>query len=277
MSDDVPLATPNPAERRGPWRWLRWVLLGCGVVVVAAIGLLLWYVYARDSPDPLDEGDLAERLATTTTLVAAGPPLTAAGGSVPAGNPASTQVATAPAGGTAAPAAGGSAWTVTDASVVGYRIKEVLFGLEADAVGRTNQVTGSLTFDGTVVTAAEFEVDVATIESDDSRRDNQFRGRIMSVDEFPTATFVLTEPIDVGIEPVEGATATATATGELTLRGVTNPVTFEVQAQVLNGQIGVLGNIPVVFADYGIANPSTAGVTTEDNGLLEFVLVFVPA
>ncbi len=43
-----------------------------------------------------------------------------------------------------------------------------------------------------------------------------------------------------------------------------------------NGKIGVLGNIPVVFADYSIANPSFGGVTTEDNGLLEFVLVFEP-
>jgi hypothetical protein len=32
----------------------------------------------------------------------------------------------------------------------------------------------------------------------------------------------------------------------------------------------------VAFADYEIANPSTGGITTEDNGLLEFILVFEP-
>ncbi len=54
-------------------------------------------------------------------------------------------------------------------------------------------------------------------------------------------------------------------------------MTFEVTAQA-NGQlIGVLGSIPVLFSDYGIDNPSFAGVTTEDNGLVEFVLVFEPA
>ena len=41
-------------------------------------------------------------------------------------------------------------------------------------------------------------------------------------------------------------------------------------------RIGILGSIPVVFADHEIANPSFGGITTEDEGLLEFVLVLVP-
>ena len=144
-------------------------------------------------------------------------------------------------------------------------------------MGRTTQITGSLVVDGTQVTDAGFVVDVASIESDEGRRDGQFRGRIMSTDEFPTATFTLTEPIELGTEAIEGAVVETTATGDLTLRGVTNPVTFDVSARLENGRIGVLGNIPVVFADYAIANPSVGGITTEDNGLLEFVLVFEPA
>jgi hypothetical protein len=61
------------------------------------------------------------------------------------------------------------------------------------------------------------------------------------------------------------------------LRGVTNEVTFDVTAQANGGLIGVLGSIPLLFSDYGIDNPSFGGVTTEDNGLVEFVLVFEPA
>ena len=168
-------------------------------------------------------------------------------------------------------------WNVTDASQLGYRVKEVLFGVDTEAVGRTNQITGTLTIDGTRVTQAQFTVDVASITSDESRRDGQFTGRIMSTAEFPTAVFTLTEPIELGTAPAEGVEVAATASGDLTLRGVTNPVTFEVTAQLANGRIGVFGNIPVVFADYRIANPSIAGITTEDHGLLEFVLVFEPA
>ena len=56
--------------------------------------------------------------------------------------------------------------------------------------------------------------------------------------------------------------------------GVTREVTFEVTAEATAERIGVLGNIPVLFSDYDIDNPSFGAVTTEDDGLLEFVLVF---
>ena len=95
----------------------------------------------------------------------------------------------------------------------------------------------------------------------------------MSADEFPTATFVLTQPIELGVDARRTAPRSTTqATGDLTLRGVTNSVTFDVTAKQENGLIGVQGSIPVVFNDYGIANPSNGGVQTEDNGLVEFVL-----
>ena len=96
----------------------------------------------------------------------------------------------------------------------------------------------------------------------------------MDVAKYPTATFTLTAPIDFGQVPADGGTVTATATGDLTLHGTTNPVTFDVTATYKNGLVGVLGQIPIVFADYGIPNPTFATVTTEDNGLLEFVLIF---
>ena len=134
-----------------------------------------------------------------------------------------------------------------------------------------------MTIAGTTVPVVDIEVQVASITSDESRRDGQFTGRIMSADEFPTATFTLTQPIELGTVPVDGDKITASATGDLTLRGVTNEVTFDVTAQADGEQIGVLGSIPVLFSDYGIDNPSFGGVTTEDNGLVEFVLVFEPA
>jgi polyisoprenoid-binding protein YceI len=165
-------------------------------------------------------------------------------------------------------------WTVTDESEFGYRVEEVLFGVNTTAAGRGNEITGSMTIQGTTVTDASFTVDVGSITSDESRRDSQFRGRIMSVDQFPEATFTLTAPTEFGTVPGPSEQITATATGDLTLRGVTRPVTFDVTAEYGTDRIGVLGSIPVRFADYDIPNPSTGGITTEDNGLLEFILVF---
>jgi len=165
-------------------------------------------------------------------------------------------------------------WQISGDSELGYRVDEVLFGVVTQGVGRTNEITGSLVIEGTAIVSGEFEVEVASIRSDDSRRDGQFRGRIMNAAEFPTARFELTEPIQLGQLPEAGEQITATATGLLTLRGETRAVTFEVEAQHSNTRIGVLGQIEVVFADYLIANPSISGIAVEDEGLLEFVLVF---
>ena len=124
------------------------------------------------------------------------------------------------------------------------------------------------------MTATDFTVEVATITSDSSRRDSQFSGPIMDTATHPTATFVLTSPIELGAIPADGEQITVQATGDLTLRGTTNSVTFPLTAEYANGRNGVFGNIPIVFADYGIPNPSNGFAVTGDDGLLEFVLVF---
>ena len=157
---------------------------------------------------------------------------------------------------------------------MGYRVDESINGFDTTANGRTQAIEGTFTIDGTIASAADFTVDMTTFTSDEARRDRQFNGRIMDVGNFPTSTFVLTEPIDFQQVPTDGTTITATATGDLTLRGTTKSVTFEVEATFKNGRVGVLGKIPVLFSEYGIPNPSFATISTEDNGVLEFVLVF---
>jgi len=246
---------------------LKWILIGAVGVVALLFGAILLYAFVlNDSPDELDVDDLSDALVATVpapdTVADAAPSSTA---------PAST-TADPPEDG-----AGGDFdgdWTPTDASEFGYRIDEVLEGISTTAVGRSNEISGLLTIDGTTATVVDVEVQIDSITSDSALRDGRFVGSIMNADEFPTATFQLTEPIDFGSIPTGDEQVTATATGELTLRGVTNPVTFEVTAQTTDGRIGVLGSIPVVFADYGIDNPSFGQVRTEDDGLVEFVLVF---
>ncbi len=164
-------------------------------------------------------------------------------------------------------------WKVGSGSEAGYRVEEILFGQAATAVGRTSNVTGELAIDGRSVTAGSFSVDLASVASDESRRDNQFRTRIMDVARFPTATFRLTQPIDLASVP-EGGPATVRATGDLTLRGTTKPVTVALQAQRSGSGIEVAGSIPIVFEEWGIPNPSFGPARTEDRGDIEFKLVF---
>jgi polyisoprenoid-binding protein YceI len=165
-------------------------------------------------------------------------------------------------------------WVVGDGSQVGYRIGETLFGQDSEAVGRSEGVTGEVTIDGTTVTAGSFEVDMTTFESGEAQRDSQFDGRIMQVDQFPTATFELTSPIELGAVPADGEEITATATGDLTLHGVTQEVTIDLVARLDGSTFAVDGSIPVTFSDYDIDDPSGGPASVGDDGELEVLLVF---
>jgi len=160
-------------------------------------------------------------------------------------------------------------------SLAGYRVDEVLFGQNVTAVGRTDQVTGSLSLAGTTVSAATFAVDMASVTTDQPRRDGQFRDAIMDTARFPTATFTLTQPIGLTGIPAVGQTITASATGDLTLRGVTRSVTFDLRARPTDGGVDVSGSIPVTFTDWSIPSPSFGPASVEDAGEIEFLLRFV--
>ncbi len=166
-------------------------------------------------------------------------------------------------------------WHVTSGSLVGYRVNEVLAGQNNIAVGRTGDISGTMTIKGTTVTAASFTVAMDTIKSDESERDVQFNGRIMDTAAYPTGTLTLTAPISLSPLPAEGVIRRYHATADLTLHGHTRSVTFTLEAERADGEIDVSGSIPILFADWDISNPSFAPfVTTQNHGELEFLIRF---
>ena len=270
---DADDTTPETSRKR----WIKWVVLGgVAAVVLFFAGVFVYTNFINDSPDELDGSDLAAALSETTDALQVSDTTTNSTSTetTPTNDSGTTsEVQSSEVPSNEVPSFDGD-WVPTTASEFGYRVEEVLAGVNTTAVGRSNEIEGLLTIDGTTASVIDITVQIGNITSDDSRRDGQFSGRIMNAAEFPTAEFRITEPIDFGQIPAGEEQVTATADGDLTLRGVTNPVTFEVIAQTTDGRIGVLGSIPVLFEDYGIDNPSFGVIATEDNGLVEFVLVF---
>jgi polyisoprenoid-binding protein YceI len=196
--------------------------------------------------------------------------LTLPGGARNAGTPSASS--TAGGSGTSAGTIAGT-WNVGTGSVAGYRVDEVLIGQHTTAVGRTTEVSGSVTISGSTVTEGDFTVNMASVTSDQSQRDAQFDGRIMDVAKYPTATLRLSTPIALGRVPVIGSTVHYSATGKLTMHGVTRSVVFLVAAQRLAGSIDVQADLQIQFAAWDIANPSVGGfVSTADSGTLEVLL-----
>jgi polyisoprenoid-binding protein YceI len=169
-------------------------------------------------------------------------------------------------------AVGSGTYAVAANSEVEYRVAEILFGQSATAVGKTSTVSGSMTLETTTVTAARFTVPLATVVSNESLRDDQFRGRIMDAAKYPDAVFMLTNPIHLGAIPANDKVITVDATGTLEMHGVTRSVTVPIQAEVTGTEIEVSGSIPITFADWDIQNPSGGPAQVGNSGTMEFLL-----
>lgn len=195
--------------------------------------------------------------------------------------PAETPAPTAEGAATAPPAADDLAgtWTIVEGET-GYRVRETFLQQrrDVDAVGRTSDITGSLTVEGAAgalaLTAGLFEVDMTTLRSDESRRDNQLRGRGIQTDSFPTSSFELAGPVALPAD-FGSADVDVTLPGTLTLHGVTRDVEMAAQARLQDdGTVVVAGSLPILFADYDIEAPNIGGfVAVEDTGTLEFRII----
>ena len=259
---------PSPKKRR-----LLIVGIPVAVVVVAIVAAVAWWFLKDDAPDEVNLADATAQITDTTAADSAE----------------TTAPATADTSATASTTAPGDVsgtWNV-DTSIgefsyadstgtfVGFRVDEELAGLgSVTAVGRTPEVAGTLTIDGSTLTAVEITADMTSLTTDDRRRDDKMLNAL-SVDQFPTATFSLTEPIDLGDAATSGAPFSGSAKGDLTIKGITKPISMPIEAQVVNGAIVVVGSVEIVFADFDVSVPSAPIVlSAEDRGPLELQLFF---
>ncbi len=161
-------------------------------------------------------------------------------------------------------------------SWAGYRAQEELVGIGGtEAIGRTPDIEGTITLGGTQLTAADLSVDLTTLASNESMRDGQLGHQGIQTDQFPTATFVLTEPIELGTIPAEGTPVQVTAVGDLTLHGVTKNVSIPITAVQQGDIIGVSGSITFTWDDFGMTQPSSMKVVSLANDVtMEFQAFF---
>lgn len=171
-------------------------------------------------------------------------------------------------------------WTVTTGSLAGYRIKELFVGQSSkhEAVARTSTVSGGLTVSGDSsgyqVSSLTLTVGLADLHSVDSvaGRDVTQRDGVVSrqlgVQQFPTATFTAVTasvPSTVSSQQVD-----VTATGKLTIHGVTKDVTVTAKAQQVGDKMEVAGNVSINMADYQVSPPQVGFVTVDSAVTIEF-------
>lgn len=249
----------------------RFLFLAVLAVIVAGVG---WYFFIREDNEAqkaaADITDEVRQAAgqTATAPAAASPTAAAQGSNTP---PAATTDG-------ASTYAGKSYRIIEGQSEAWYLAPEKLASLptSSTAKGTTKAVTGEfhLTSDGLdPAKPTTFTVDLASITSDESRRDNRMRGAL-ETSKYPTTTFTAT-----GISglPVEfGATDTVLQlTGTLDLHGVQKEVTWELKVKRDGDILSVLGTTGFKYSDFGITKPDIGGFVSVDENVTLQVQLFV--
>ena len=114
--------------------------------------------------------------------------------------------------------------------------KRLFFVKHIQVPGHFTGISGTVTLDGTEPATARVELAIParTVDTANARRDTHLRtADFFDVEQHPAITFVSRT-----IEPIDAAAGRYRATGDLTVRTVTRPVTLEVQVTPPNAHSG---------------------------------------
>ncbi len=168
----------------------------------------------------------------------------------------------------------GYVFVVTEGSEATFTVEEQLASLTLpnDAVMRTNSLSGTVHFDGR---SFQVEVDLRTLSSDQSRRDQYVRLRMFPQD--PIATFTVEDILPLPDGFTTGEEVTSSVAGELVIRSNTTPLTFELEARDDGHTVFVLGRTQFTWDQLSLDPPAARSVVwVADEVRVEILLALDP-
>lgn len=168
-----------------------------------------------------------------------------------------------------------------DGSEARFNIFEELRGAPKDVIGTTNQIAGQVAVNLNDLSAAqvgEILINARALTTDDSRRNQAIRNRILFTDQYEFIRFQPTQISGLSGSAAPGQTFTFQISGDLTIKDVTRPIVFDVTAQVESAErISGLAKATISRADFNLIVPSVPFVANVgDNILLEISFVLTP-
>ncbi|MBE0699273.1 MAG: YceI family protein [Anaerolineaceae bacterium] len=172
---------------------------------------------------------------------------------------------------------------IPEKSKASYRITEQLVNndLPNDAIGTTSGISGSIKLlaDGTVDKEnSKITVDLSKLQSDRSMRDNYVRRNILQTAQYPEAVFVPVEIKGLSNPIPQSGSVSFQVSGDLTIRDVTKPVTWDVTGEIVNGEATGKATTNFAFADFDLTQPKVPVVlSVEDKIILEVEVALKPS
>lgn len=157
-----------------------------------------------------------------------------------------------------------------------YVVEETLSGLPATAVGVTTDVTGEIYLmpEGLYGGAeSKFMVDLSTLKTDESRRDNFVRSNVLETNRYQFAEFVIESVDGFPAGYVEGEEASLTLSGTMTIKDVSLPMTFNVLARQAGDTLTATADTQFNMSDFGIDPPQVTIAKAKDGVVLQVVLI----
>jgi polyisoprenoid-binding protein YceI len=165
-----------------------------------------------------------------------------------------------------------------------YRVRERLVGFELpnEAVGSTADITGALTVgpDGAFLPGSSIVVSITGLRSDEDRRDGYLQRRLLGGAEFPTVELVPRELRGVRLPLPTSGSATAVLVGDLTVRGITRPTTWQVEANFDENRIVGTAATGFTFEEFQLTKPRVPAVLSVGDTIrleYDFNLVATPS
>ena len=135
-----------------------------------------------------------------------------------------------------------------------------------DVVGSTQEIEGQLQLNLDDLSAAlgenVFTVSVNTFTTDQNDRDQWIRRDGPRFNDFPVATFVATAIEGAPAEYVEGQEVSFQLSGDLSIRDVVRPTTFDVTASLSGDTLTGVATARMLLSDFGIDPPNFANTLT---------------
>ncbi|HZQ11053.1 MAG TPA: YceI family protein [Anaerolineae bacterium] len=148
-------------------------------------------------------------------------------------------------------------------TTVEYAVNEVLFGNKQITRGSTNSVQGqfqvSLQNGKPTINMSQLQVDLRTLKSDNGMRDEAIRRQWLESNKYPMAVFVAKEVQGFPTDAVQGQSYSFKVIGDMTIRNITKPVTFDITVSVNGTTLTGEGTTQIYMKDFGFDPPEILG------------------